>query len=370
MPYYQSPSYPVTYAAYSRTYPPHGMPLSITTRDLPATGWQLMHSDCDSPIETYPLQVTAPEISSQSYSANYGQQSIRTWAPVSDRSVAGPGSYSERDQMTTSMPYLNSSGLGRPPIVTEAPSAFSVMDLQASLPRIPPLNRQLPVPTTTMRQMSVPQIMDGPPTHLLPGPSSFFRIQNPPSYYASGSWPQDHYQANYRGGSSSTAVSAAQVETVQASIATAPAAGSAATAPQNYTEENAPMGNVATALASQNSVSSSTEATTPTMLNAASALSHLSGYPQPSTSSHMLNRNEPISTLADYQYSPDRSTLSLNPSQPESDTLSNGQRYEPLARPQPERVANMNAIRHQSWENDAAPMRQTPMTTHEHSYQK
>jgi hypothetical protein len=355
---------PASYPVFSRSYP-HGLPLSITTRNLPAVDWPQI-AEYDSPVDGYSLQPPAPITSSQPYSAMYGVPSRRAWTALNER----PGSinnYMEKEQSTTALPYLNSATSHAPSISSEGPSPFNVGALQSSLPRAAAANRQLPVPTMSMRQISLPHTVEAPPLHLSAGSWSFSREHTVPVYHSAGNWAHEQYAADYRHSHLTSSAPAAQISTVPATISTA-TSSTTSTSPQSYAETSSSPEASPTTLTSLPEGATPSSATTPSVLNAASALSHIgNSYYNSTAPNHVIRRNESIQNLADYQYSAEKPN-SLGGLSSGSDTLANGQRYEPIAQPQPERVASVRAIRRESWETGTAISRQASLTGHDRNY--
>lgn len=360
------PPTPSSYPMYTRPYP-HGIPLSITTRNLPAVEWQPIHSDCDSPVDGYPLQSSAPVGTSQPYSALYGQPNTRTWSSLNERPIAAISNVLDKEQGGAPMPYLSSAVAPRPIVTTEGASSFNVVGLQSSLPRAPATNRQLPMPTMAMRQIPAPHNVEDTPLRVLQGSSTLSREASYPIYHSGGSWTHEHYPGDYRNGSLPSPTSAGQIETLPASISSA-APSTSSTSPNSYTETSSSPGSSPNTMTSLHEAASAS-VTTPSVIHAATALSHIGSYHNTAASNHGIHRNDSGSNLADYQYSLDKPN-SLGDVHSGNDTLSNGQRYEPIpvAQPQPERVANVKAIRHESWENGNTLVRRASLTGHDRTY--
>src|SRR5215469_1986048 len=77
---YQQP--PHNYPCYPRSYS-QGSSLSVNTRSLPPSDWPPIHSDCDSPVDGYPLQSAAIMTCTQPYGPLYNAQMSRSWTSLS-----------------------------------------------------------------------------------------------------------------------------------------------------------------------------------------------------------------------------------------------------------------------------------------------
>lgn len=355
---------PASYPVYSRPYP-HGIPLSITTRTLSAAEWPPI-SDCDSPTDGYALQSPAPITGSQPYSsAMYGVPSNRACNTMNERS-ASINSYMDKEQSNTALHYLSSSAAQRPSVTTDGPSSFNVGALQSSLPRAPAVSRQLPVPTMGMRQMALPHNVEASTPHVPAGPSSVSRDQVGPIYHSGGHWAHENYPTDYRNSSFTSSAPATHIGPVPSTISTA-TSNTSSTSPQSYTETSSSHNASPTALTSLPEEATPGSVTTPSVLHAASALSNIGSHHSSAAPSHVNHRNASVHNLSNYQYSPDR-TSSLDDLSSGNDTLSNGQRYEPIVQPQPERITNVQAIHRESWEQSTAVTRQASLTGHDRSY--
>jgi hypothetical protein len=95
------------------------------------------------------------------------------------------------------------------------------------------------------------------------------------------------------------------------------------------------------------------------VVNQASALSYVGNYgSQPSE--HIVHRNGSVSDLLSYQFGADKSSFHGEmPS--EADTLENGQRFEHVTQPQPDRIANVRD-RRESWKSSRVLAGQTSVT--------
>ena len=359
---YQQP--PHNYHCYPRPYSQGGH-LSINTRSVPSSDWTPIHSDCDSPVDGYPLQSTAIMTGTQPYSPLYSAQMSRSWTSLSERSTTGINNYVEREHSTHSMPIMSAVIGSRQLVPTEDASAFSVFGLQSPLSRSSAAKRQLPIPSPVARQISAP--LHTETAQILPTNTTSQTGREANVALFPGSWTSENYPTDCRENTVSCGASISQSGAMPTTVLTA-SANATETTPQSCAKSiRSPVASPTTIRSTR--TTSSTSATTILMDDAASApassspvatqtpaLSYIGNYgSQPSD--HLIHRNGSVSDLLGYQFGADKPSFHGEvPS--EADTLANGQRYGHMAQAQPDCAENFSGLRRESWKSSAVLARQ------------
>ena len=353
-----------THAIYSRSYP-HGLSLGVTAKHFPDTDWSSMNSDCESPVYGYQFQSSVAMTSPQNCGTIYPTHSNRAWSTLSDRRTDSGSSEVDKEQQGAVLSYLSSDTATRPAVTADGASPFSVVALQSSLPRASAASRQLPVPTTGMRQMVPPYIGDSAPLHLYPALSNSSRDPGGSFYNTGGIWASEQFSPDFRSGLITNPVSTSQSEPVSSTISVA-TPNTSNTSPQSYKGTSSSPDSSPTTLEPHPGAAPSASVIASSAINPVSALSHVANY-EDSVSAHSVLRNDPSTNLADYQYSSPKLN-SIRDLQSASNTLPHVQRYEPRAKPQSKRVLDAKSLRREFWENSTAAAGGAPLSMRDHDY--
>ena len=360
---YQHP--PHNHPCYPRPYS-QGSPLTVNTRSLPPSDWTSIHSDCDSPVDSYPLQSAAIMADPQPYGQLYNTHMSRSWTSLSERSNTDINNYVEKEHSPNSLPFMSAVIGPRQPVHTEDVSPFNVCGLQSPLSRSSASKRQLPIPSSAARQIATPIHTEASQMRSTNATSQTGREDNV-ALYSSGSWAVENYPTDCRENSVSCGASINQNGVIPTIASTEPVS----------TRETSPRScakSITNSVASPKTVRPSRtmptmSAMTSLMNNANPAptctspvatqtltLNYVGNYDSQS-SENIVQRNGSISDLLSYQFGTEKPNFHGEiPS--EADTLVNGQRYEPVTQPLTDRVTNVRDQR-ESWKSSAVLARQT-----------
>jgi len=347
-----------TNSIYCRSYP-HVLSLGTTTKHFSDAGWPPVQSDCDSPIYGYQLQSAVTMTCPQPCGTIYPTHSIRAWSSLNERPINSIPNGTDKEQQGSALSYLGPDTGTRSATSAEGASPFNVVALQSSLPRASAANRQLPVPTTGMRQMALPHNTESAPLHLYPAFSNTNRESSNSFYNSGGIWASEQFSPDFRSGSIASSVSGNQSDTA-ISVTTA---NTSHTSPQSYAETNGSPDSSPTSLPE---VTASASIRAPSAVSTGSTLSQIDHYDD-SVSLHAVPRNNSTSNVADYQYP----TPKLNPvpiMQCANDTVLNAHRYETATKPRTERIPDPKPFHREFWENSATAMGETPLSVRGNNY--
>jgi len=311
---YQQP--PHNYPCYPRPYS-QGNPLSISTRSLPPSDWTPIHSGCDSPVD--PFQSAAVMAGPQPYGPLYSAQMSRSWTALNERSPAGINNYVEKEHSTLSAPIMAAAIGPRQSVPTEGALPFNVVGLQSPLPQASTAKRQLPMPSSVVRQMAAPLHAEAFQVHPTNANSQVGREPNV-ALYSSGSWTVEHYPTDCPANSLGSGASISQIEAMPTTASTTPA-NAAETSPRSCTDPISSIAPSPTTMTTSSTMSSTSPMTSlmddaapasvssSSVITQASTIGYMGNYSTRS-SEDAMHRNGSVSNLFGYQFSADKTRFS------------------------------------------------------------